>query len=65
MAEQQWSKRVMPDMDLYDFRHAWALRSIRKNLKASLAARTMGHSLDVHHTYHRWLDQADVAAVAV
>ena len=25
----------------------------------------MGHSLAIHHnTYHRWLDQSDVAAVA-
>jgi len=61
----KWSKQVMADVDLYDFRHAWALRSIRKNLNASLAAKTMGHSLDVHHrTYHRWLEAADVAAVA-
>ena len=61
----KWATSVMPDVDLYDFRHAWAIRSIRRNLNASLAAKTMGHSLDVHHrTYHRWLDQADVAAVA-
>lgn len=61
----RWAEDVMPGVDLYDFRHAWAIRSIRKNLNASLAAKTMGHSLDVHHrTYHRWLDQADVAAVA-
>jgi pyridoxine 5'-phosphate synthase PdxJ len=34
-------------------------------LNASLAAKTMGHSLDVHHrTYHRWLEQQDVATVA-
>jgi hypothetical protein len=25
----------------------------------------MGHDIAVHHrTYHRWLDQADIAAVA-
>jgi hypothetical protein len=25
----------------------------------------MGHTVSVHHsTYHRWLDQADIAAVA-
>lgn len=60
----KWAAEVMPDVDLYDFRHAWAIRSIRKNLNASLCAKCMGHSLDVHHkTYHRWLDQADVAAV--
>ena len=61
----RWAEDVMPGVDLYDFRHAWAIRSIRKNLNASLAAKTMGHSLEVHHrAYHRWLDQADVAAVA-
>ena len=54
----------MPDVDLYDLRHAWALRSIRKNLNASLAAKTKSHSLDVHHrTYHRLLETADMAGV--
>lgn len=61
----KWADGIAPGLQLYDLRHAWAVRSIRKNLNASLAAKTMGHSLDVHHrTYHRWLDQADVAAVA-
>ena len=49
------------ELQLYKIRHAWAVQSIRKNLNASLAAKTMGHSLDI---YHQWLDQADVAAVA-
>ena len=61
----KWADGIAPGLQLYDIRHAWAVRSIRKNLNASLAAKTMGHSLDVHHrTYHRWLDQADIAAVA-
>jgi hypothetical protein len=39
------------------------LWSIHQGLNASLAAKTMGHSLAVHHdTYHHWLGQADVAA---
>ena len=60
-----WLKRVAGGMQLYELRHQWAVRSIRKNLNASLAAKCMGHSLDVHHrTYHRWLEQSDVAAVA-
>ena len=64
MAQEQVGTIVMPDVDLYDFRHAWAIRSIRRN-SPTLAAKTMGHSLDVHHrTYHRWLDQNDIAAVA-
>ena len=60
----KWSKEVMPDVDLYDLRHAWALRSVRKNLNASLVAKTMSNSLDVHHrTYHRLLEAADVAGM--
>ena len=63
-----WGKWLVARSDgiqLYDLRHCWAIRSIRRNLNASLAAKTMGHSLDVHHrTYHRWLEQQDVAAVA-
>ena len=62
-----WGKsvaRLFPH-PIYDLRHAWAVRSIRRNLNASLAAKCMGHSLAVHHTtYHRWLEQSDVAAVA-
>ena len=60
-----WLKRIGDGIQLYELRHQWAVRSIRKNLKASLAAKCMGHSLDVHHpTYHRWLEQSDVAALA-
>jgi integrase len=52
-------------LQLYDLRHCWAVRSIRENLNASLAAKCMGHDLAVHsRTYHRWLEQADVEAVA-
>ena len=61
----KWFVRQAPGMQLYDLRHAWAVRSIRVGLNASLAAKCMGHSLAVHHsTYHRWLDESDVAAVA-
>jgi len=60
-----WLKSTAPGRQLYDMRHAWAVRSIRKNINSSLAAKTMGHSLAVHHsTYHAWLEQSDVAAVA-
>ncbi len=52
-------------LQLYDLRHCWAVRSIRLNLNASLAAKCMGHDLAVHsRTYHRWLEQSDVEAVA-
>ena len=61
----KWSKGIAPGLQLYDIRHAWAVRSIRKNLNASLCARCMGHSLDTHsRTYHRWMSQNDIAAVA-
>jgi integrase len=61
----KWLKQQTGGLQLYSCRHAWAVRSIRIGLNASLAAKTMGHSLAVHHdTYHRWLEQADVAAVA-
>jgi integrase len=62
---QGWLGRQQKGLTLYSLRHAWAIRTIKKGLNASLAAKCMGHSLDVHHrTYHRWLSQADVAAVA-
>ena len=61
----KWLKARTNGMQLYDLRHAWAVRSILRGINASLAAKCMGHSLSVHHsTYHRWLEQSDVAAVA-
>ena len=60
-----WLRRRHRTFQLYDFRHAWAIRSIKKNLNASLAAKCMGHDVTTHHrAYHRWLDQSDIAAVA-
>ena len=65
---QKWGKwlgRQLIGLQLYDVRHAWAVRSVRAGINASLVAKCLGHSLAVHHSsYHRWLDQADVAAVA-
>jgi integrase len=61
----KWISARAPGMQLYDLRHAWAIRSIMRNINPSLAAKCMGHSLAVHHsTYHRELSQRDVAAVA-
>ena len=63
---QGWLKRRFPGMQLYGFRHAWAIRSISKVPSTSIAAKCMGHDIAVHHReYHRWLDQADIAAVAL
>ena len=62
---QRWIRAQHPSLYLYDIRHAWAVRSIAKVPSTSLAAKCMGHTVMVHHsTYHRWLDQADIAAVA-
>jgi len=61
----KWLRRQHPTIQLYDLRHAWAIRSISKLPSTSMAAKCMGHDIAVHHrTYHRWIDQADIAAVA-
>lgn len=41
----------------YNLRHAYALRLMDKGVGADLAARLMGHSLQVHQTtYQRWIE---------
>lgn len=49
----------------YDLRHAWAIRaSITFRLPDTIAAKMMGHSVEVHNrTYHRWLSRAKVDEV--
>ena len=60
-----WLRRQHPTIQLYDLRQAWAIRSISKLPSTSMAAKCMGHDIAVHHrTYHRWIDQADIAEVA-
>ncbi len=59
----KWLGSQAPGLQLYDIRHCWAIRSIREAVPTGLAARCMGHDIAVHtRTYHRWLEQADVAA---
>ena len=59
----KWLTNQVPGLQLYDVRHSWAIRSIRESVPTGLAARCMGHDIAVHtRTYHRWLEQADVAA---
>ncbi|MBD2491269.1 site-specific integrase [Aulosira sp. FACHB-615] len=42
----------------YDLRHAWAIRSLEYGIDISLAAKQMGHSLEVHsRLYHSWIDE--------
>lgn len=45
----------------YDLRHCWAVRSLRYEIHVSLAARRMGHSVDVHtKIYQAWIaDEID------
>ncbi|MEM8611874.1 MAG: site-specific integrase [Cyanobacteria bacterium P01_H01_bin.105] len=44
----------------YDLRHAWAVRTILMGLPDAVAARMMGHSVQVHNrTYHRWMTHRD------
>ncbi|MBE9070941.1 site-specific integrase, partial [Leptolyngbya cf. ectocarpi LEGE 11479] len=47
----------------YDLRHAWAVRTILMGLPDAVAARMMGHSVQVHNrTYHRWMTHRDQQA---
>jgi integrase len=43
---------------VYDLRHAWAVRSLEYGIDISLAAKQMGHSLQVHSSlYHSWINE--------
>ena len=47
----------------YDLRHAWAVRTILMGLPDAVAARMMGHSVQIHNrTYHRWMTHRDQQA---
>lgn len=47
----------------YDLRHAWAVRTILFGLPDTVAARMMGHSVEIHNrTYHRWMTHRDQQA---
>lgn len=44
---------------LYNLRHAWAIRTFEYGLPIELAAKQMGHSVEVHTTiYHRWISKS-------
>lgn len=49
----------------YDLRHAWAVRAIyTPKIGASMAAKSMGHALQVHNsTYQRWFDASGMEAL--
>ena len=47
--------------DNVTLRHCWAVRSIKAGLPVSLAAKAMGHAIQVHERqYHRWLQATDL-----
>ena len=49
----------------YDLRHAWAVRAIyAPKITASMAAKSLGHSLQVHNeVYQRWFDASGMEAL--
>lgn len=51
----------LPEFDLYDLRHRWAIRSIEAGKPLTLCARAMGHSAAVHEqSYHAHIQAADL-----
>ena len=57
-------RRYNIDIPLYDLRHAYAIRCLRKGIQSTIAARLMGHTVMIHErTYRRWIDQADLRAM--
>ncbi|PSB32264.1 integrase [Chlorogloea sp. CCALA 695] len=49
-------KRLEIPFAPYNLRHAWAVRSLEYGLDISLAAKQMGHSVQVHSDqYHHWI----------
>lgn len=54
-------EELLPEFDLYDLRHRWAIRSIEAGKPLTLCARSMGHSAAVHEqTYHRYIQAEDL-----
>ncbi|MEB3291853.1 MAG: hypothetical protein VKJ24_01705, partial [Synechococcales bacterium] len=54
-AVSKFFAREIP-FECYALRYCWAVRTILFGLDPSLAARQMGHSVEVHQrVYHRWL----------
>ena len=50
-------RRAKIPFSAYALRHCWAIRAIQFNLPIAIAARMMGHSVEVHtQTYHRWMN---------
>ena len=49
----------------YDLRHAWAVRAIYSpKIGASMAAKSMGHSLQIHNSvYQKWFDASGMESL--
>lgn len=57
-------EELIPEFDLYDLRHRWAIRSIETGKPLTLCARALGHSAAVHEqTYHRYIQAEDLRRV--
>ena len=58
-------RRAEVNFQPYDLRHAWAVRAIyTPKIGASMAAKSMGHSLQVHNSnYQKWFDASGMEAV--
>jgi hypothetical protein len=51
-------KRYELPFQPYDLRHAWAVRTIAFKVPTTLAARMMGHSVEVHEKiYQQWITE--------
>jgi hypothetical protein len=49
--------RVKCPWKIYNLRHAWAVRTMALGMKDHLAAKEMGHSVEVHQRiYQAWID---------
>lgn len=53
---QHFRRNQKIPFQVYDLRHAWAVRTLEYGIDITLAAQQMGHSLQVHsNLYHSWI----------
>ena len=61
----KWLKRQRPDLQLYDLRHYWGIKSTKSDLSTANAAESMGHSVKIHQdTYLSTFALKDAREVA-
>jgi hypothetical protein len=57
------SPRVQCPWKIYNIRHAWAVRTMALGMKDHIAAKEMGHSVEVHQRiYQAWISEREHAA---